>query len=392
MTIAVTTVAAVLALVAAACAPCGPDPMAGRAGADTPATDRAATLNGMSPDPCTPASLEERAARVLVVGLPDVTEIDDPLLPELREIGVGGVLVTHANVRTQLQVQRLIRAIRSDARHPMIVAADEEPGRVRTIEELVGFVPSARRLAAEKTVEEVREQGRTTGRQLSALGVTMNFAPVADLDAGPWDGIIGDRSFSADPVVALNYVMAYARGLQESGVTPVVKHFPGHGRTQTDGHVELPEIRATLTELRSTDLHPFREAVASGAPVVMMGNVAYDALERDIPASLSPPAYRLLRDLGFEGVAMTDSIGMGAVNLRWNYGDAAVKAIGAGADAVLATDGWGARWMRDDLVAAVRDGRIPESRLNEAASRMMALAGGDPEAFACGSAAIPKLR
>ncbi len=344
------------------------------------------------PPPCAPAALEERAGRLLLVGLPEVTSPDDPLLAEVADVGVSGVLLTHTNVVGPRQVRALVGALRSAAGGALLVAVDEEPGRVRTFEELFGFVPSARRLANERTPAEVRDLGRETGLFLSGLGVDVNFAPVADLDGGPREDTIGDRSFSADPGTAADYALAYARGLRDAGVTPVVKHFPGRSDAAGDDHVGKSVATTPLAELVESDVAPFRDLVDAGAPVVMMGNVVYEALDPAAPASMSPAAYGMLRDIGFEGVAITDSIGMGAVNLRWDYGEATVKAVAAGADGVLATDGWGARWMRDALVDAVQSGRLSEARLNDAAARMTALAGGDPQALACRPTDLPQLR
>lgn len=377
-----------LAMVAAGCGRGTWEPPAPRAAAATEPEIEAAPAAAAA---CEPASLEDRAGRVLIVGMPEVVTAEDPLVAEVHDVGVGGVLLTHANVVSATQVRALVDGLKSGSPGPLLVTVDEEPGRVRTFEGLWGYMPSARTMAWRMQPTGVQEVARETGAQLADLGITLNFAPVADLDEGVWNGIIGDRSFSADPAVAADYTLAYARGLQEAGVIPVVKHFPGHGRAADDSHVILPTVASPLPVLRQTDVHPFSALVDAGAPVVMMANVAYDALDPGIPASLSPKAYALLRDLGFRGVALTDSIGMGAVNLTWNYGDAAVEAILAGADGVLATDGWGARWMRDDLVGAVRSGRLPESRLNEAASRMTALAGGDPAAFSCQPANLPAL-
>jgi beta-N-acetylhexosaminidase len=372
----------VLALAAAACS-----------GARAPTPEAAVADQSMAGQDvsCVPAPLEERAGRVLVVGLPDVTSPDDPLIDEVLEAQVGGVLLTHANVTSAAQVLRLVGAIRYRARSPLFVAADEEPGRVRTFEALTGFEPSARRLAAEETVDAVQQVARTSGSTMARLGVTVAMAPVADLDAGPWNGIIGDRSFSDDPVEAAAYALAYARGLQQAGVTPVVKHFPGHGRTNEDDHSVLPRVRTPLPVMRATDVRPFEMAVSAGAPVVMVGHVAYDALDAYTPASLSPASYRLLRELGFQGAAITDSIGMGAVNLRWDFHVAAVKAVQAGADGVLATDGWQAKRMRDALVAAVQAGTLDEQRLDEAASRMMALSGRDSHVLTCRTTTLPTL-
>jgi beta-N-acetylhexosaminidase len=342
---------------------------------------------------CRPAPLAERAGRVLVMGLPEVTRPSEPLVDELLRLRVGGVLITPSNVESSAQVRALIEGIRARASGPLLVSADEEPGRVSTFVDLFGSLPSARRLAAERSPAEVREVARQLGTKLAALGVDFDLAPVADLDAGSWGGVVGDRSFSSDPDTAYRYALAFAAGLWEAGVLPLAKHFPGHGRSTDDSHVKETEtVPATLDELMATDLRPFRDLIDDGIPVVMMNHVSYSVFEPGVPASLSPKAYQLLRSLGFRGVAITDSVGMAAVNLRHHPSDAAVAAIKAGADGVLMTDGWAAENMRDTLVEAVGDGRLSEARLNEAAARMMALAGGDPVAFACQPVEVPQLR
>lgn len=365
----------------------GGTPPAGRGG--TPS----AALTGDQAPACEPAPLAERAARVLIMGLPEVTQASDPLVEMLLGLGVGGVLVTPSNVESSSQVTSLIKAIRSRASKPLLVSTDEEPGRVSTFVDLFGPTPSARRLAAERSPAEVREFARQIGAKLAALGVDFDLAPVADLDAGSARGVVGDRSFSSDPDTAYRYALAYAAGLWEAGVRPLAKHFPGHGRSTDDSHVEETEtVRATLDDLLATDVRPFRGLIDAGIPVVMMNHVSYSVFEPSLPASLSPKAYQLLRNLGFQGVAITDSVGMAAVNLRYHPSDAAVAAVAAGADGVLMTDGWSAENMRDTLVEAVQSGRLSEARLNEAAARMMALAGGDPVAFACHAIQVPKLR
>jgi len=146
-----------------------------------------------------------------------------------------------------------------------------------------------------------------------------------------------------------------------------------------------------LDVLRLTDVRPFRDLVRAGIPVVMMNHIRYTALDRNLPASLSPKAYGLLRDLGFEGVAITDSLGMGAVNLTWGFYDAAPMAIAAGADGLLGTDGFFAEEMRDGLVDAVAKGKLVEGRLSQAAARMVALAGGNPRTVACVDVTLPHL-
>ncbi|WP_309134963.1 glycoside hydrolase family 3 N-terminal domain-containing protein [Cellulomonas sp.] len=364
-----------------------------RTGAATAApTSPTATTPTPTPTPtptCAPAPLEQRAAATLVVGLPGVRSADDPLAQEVVALGVGGVFLSEPNVDDAEQVTALSAGLRAAAGRPLLVSTDEESGRVALMRDVVGEGPSPRRMAQRETPEEVRARAAVTGEALAEVGVDLDLAPVLDLDDGPAGGVIGDRSFSADPATAAAYGLAYAHGLADAGVTPTVKHFPGHGRSTVDSHRESSLVEAGVDELAATDLLPFQQAIDAGVPVVMLNHLQYAALDPDLPASLSPRAYALLRDMGFEGVAITDSVGMGAVNLRWDFPAAAVAAVGAGADAVLATDGRQAVRMRDALVEAVRTGALPEDRLSEAAARVTALAGGDPVAMSCLDVDLP---
>jgi beta-N-acetylhexosaminidase len=368
--------------------------LAGCAGGSTPATSAPAPVEtpAAAPSPaCEPAPLAERAAATLVVGLPNVTTVDEPLPQQLMALGVGGVFLSEPNVEDTAQVRALVDGLRAGSPRPILVSTDEESGRVAVTRAIVGAGPSPRRLAAERTPEQVRAFAAEIGARLAEVGIDLDLAPVLDLDAGSSRGIIGDRSFSAEPEKAATYGLAFAAGLDDSGVTPTVKHFPGQGRSTTDTHAESVTVDVSVDELRRTDLLPFQRAIDAGAPVIMLNHLGYAALDGDLPASMSPKAYALLREMGFEGVAMTDSIGMGAVHSRWDFPEAAVRALEAGTDAVLATDGNQAVRMRDAIVAAVESGRLPESRLDEAAARVTALAGGDEQALTCTSVELPEL-
>lgn len=360
----------------------------------TPSTSAASdrTEPTVAPSPaCTPAPLAQRAAAVLVVGIPGVTTVDDPLGQQVVDLGVGGIFLSEPNVESAEQVAALVSGLRERAGRPLLVSTDEESGRVAVTREIVGAGPSPRRLARENTPQQVREFAAGVGARLAEVGIDLDLAPLLDLDDGPYSGIVGDRSFSADPQLAADYGLAFSAGLMDSGVTPTVKHFPGQGRSTTDTHAEGDVVDATVEELRTTDLLPFQEAIDAGVPVIMLNHLGYSALDPDLPASLSPKAYALLREMGFQGVAMTDSLGMGAVNLRWDFPEAAVRSIEAGADVALATDGNQAVRMRDAIVAAVESGRLPEERLDEAAARVTALAGGDTQAMACRDVEVPEL-
>jgi beta-N-acetylhexosaminidase len=172
----------------------------------------------------------------------------------------------------------------------------------------------------------------------------------------------------------------------------VLKHFPGLGDADADTHLTAPEVNTPEERLINQAI-PFVDAIKAGAPVIMVGHAQYPALgDPDLPASLSPAIYQRLRDIPFRGVAVTDSLGMGAVNLRFDYPVAAVKALAAGSDGLLTTDGNQALRMRDAIVAAVRNGVLPASRLADAAAHVTALAGGDAYALTCQHVTLPRLK
>lgn len=357
-------------------------PLLPSAAADGAAAVAAPTVDDEVSD-CVPAPLAQRAAQVLVVGLPEVISVEDPLAQELTTLGVGGVFISDSNVHDAEQIRSLLLGLRTASQLPLLVTTDEEAGRVSTFRPVIGPTSSPRTLAARNTPEEVREFARGLGEQLAQVGITSDLAPVADLDGGPSQGVIGDRSFSADPLIAMEYAQAFATGLSDAGVVPVVKHFPGHGAPDGDVHRRAAQVDTPLEQLLGTDVLPFVALIDAGAPVVMLSHVTYTDIDPRRPASVSPATYTLLRDLGFEGVAMTDSVGMGAIHRRWKFPRASVMAVRAGADAVLATDGRQAPAMVDALVRAVDAGRLSEFRLNEAAARMLALKGVDPVEMTC---------
>ena len=255
---------------------------------------------------------------------------------------------------------------------PLLVSIDQEGGVVQRLKVGVPVVPSAASVGARGDAAYATQVARANGRTLRRLGVTMVMAPVADVDP---DGrsVMGSRTYSPDRDVAARMVTATVEGYLAAGVIPVVKHFPGLGSVTGDSHHSLPAQRKSLGRLRRTDLVPFEAAVRAGAPVVMTAHVAVDAIEPGMPGSISGGVVQgLLRDtLGFEGVAVTDSQGMGPINGPYNSAEGAVRSLLAGDDLVLNSPY--PRRARKALVEAVGSGRLPASRLDEAATRVLAL-------------------
>jgi beta-N-acetylhexosaminidase len=360
-----------------------PNPTAGPPLPGGTAAPGRAGVTGAATPSCIPAPLEQRAGAVIMVGLPGVTQADDPLARQVIDLGVSGVFLAAQNVRTPEQVRELTTGLRAQAGRPLLISTDEESGRVAATRAVVGAGRSPRRLARTRTPEQVKQLALGIGQALNDVGINLDFAPVVDLDDGPASGVIGDRSFGAEPGQAEEFGRAFAEGLAAAGVTPTLKHFPGQGRSPGDTHTGRSQVTADLGELQVSDLSPFQRLIDDGAPMVMLNHLDYTALDPELPASLSPAAYTLLRDMGFDGVAITDSLGMGAVNLRFDFPEAAVRAIEAGADVAFATDGNQAARMRAAILGAVGSGRLTEERINEAASRVAALAGWDPVALTC---------
>jgi beta-N-acetylhexosaminidase len=330
--------------------------------------------------PCQPASIEARAATVLVVGINDATSADAPLAARVAALGLGGVVLLGTNIRDSAQARALIAGLRERSPRHLLIAVDEEGGRVSRLRPIIGSTPSAR-ILGQRPLADITAVAADRGATLRDLGFDLILAPVVDADGGPAGGAIGDRAFGATPADAGPRAGAFAQGLKRAGVAPTAKHFPGQGGLP-DSHDGQVVSDAGLTELRAAATAAFRPVLEAGVPAVMMSHVTYRALGA-LPASLEPAAYRLLRSLGFEGVAVTDAVGMTAIVDQFTLPEAAVLALKAGADMVLATPGDKAAAMRDGVVAAVAEGRLPESRLDEAVRRVLVLRGEDPATMVC---------
>jgi beta-N-acetylhexosaminidase len=330
--------------------------------------------------PCQPAPLEARAATVLAVGINDATTAEAPLAARVAGLGVGGVILLGPNILDAAQARALIAGLRQRSPRPLLVAVDEEGGRVSRLRPILGSTPSARTLG-QRSVADIVAVGAERGAVLRDLGFDLVLAPVVDADGGPAAGAIGDRAFASTPAQAGLRAAAFAEGVQRDGVAATAKHFPGQGGLP-DSHDGEVVSTAPLAAVQDAARAGFGPVVNVGVGAVMMSHVTYRALGSR-PASLEPAAYRLLRSLGFKGVAMTDAVGMEAIVDQWSLPEATVLALTAGADLVLATPGDKALAMRDAVVAAVDDGRLPEWRLDEAVGRVLTLRGEDPSAMVC---------
>ncbi len=322
-------------------------------------------------------SLDVLAGGVLVGGF-DGTTLSDDLRQRITLGHLAGVTLFKRNLSDTDGVRALCTALAAAAPLglPTVISIDQEGGRVARLGPPVTALPPMRSLGTAGDPDATHRAAETLGRELRALGITLDFAPVCDVDSNPANPVIGDRSFGATPDIVETHVQAFVHGLQSTGVMACAKHFPGHGDTETDSHVDLPRVRHPRARLDAVEIPPFVAAVRAGVATVMSAHVVYDALDPGVPATLSHTIMTdLLRGtLGFTGVAFSDDLQMRALSARMSADEAAVQAIAAGCDGLLVcTDPSAQEQVRQSLAeTAGRDGTFA-ARLTEAHGRMVAL-------------------
>lgn len=312
--------------------------------------------------------IRDRIAQRLMVGI-DPSDPDNAI-SVVRTTHVGGIFI--GGTSTRILVGDHLRALQQAAHLPLAVAVDDEGGRVQRINHLDGSIPSARTMAASLSPAQVTQLASARGHALHALGITIDFAPVADISDQPTNAVIGDRSFSPDPNTTTTYAGAYATGLQDAGILPILKHFPGHGHASGDSHlgtVTTPPLDA----LEFADLVPYRHLLGAKPIGVMVGHLDVPGLTNGLPASLSPATYHLLRtDLGFQGLTITDDLGaMHSITDHYDLPDAVLTALQAGADIALWTSTQRLNETLDRLEAAVQQHQLPVTDLNQAVQRIL---------------------
>jgi beta-N-acetylhexosaminidase len=290
------------------------------------------------------------------------------------ERGLGGVVLFARNIRDPEQVAALTASLRA-GRPDLVVATDEEGGDVTRLEAASGSsYPGNLALGAVDDVELTREVAQAMAADLRAAGVTMNLAPVADVNTEADNPTIGVRAFGSDPVLVARHVRAFVEGTQRGGVLACTKHFPGHGDTHVDSHLELPVLELSKEELAAGPLVPFIAAVEAGVAAVMTGHLVAGAWD-DEPATTSEIVIgRLLRrGLGFDGLVVTDALDMGAVVAAAPLPETGVRALAAGADLLCLGPSYGAEEvaaLHRAIVLAVEAGRLAAERVADGARRV----------------------
>ena len=326
------------------------------------------------PDP-SPAQL---AARMVCVGL-DGTELSDAGC-QLLNRGVGFVVLFARNVQTPRQVATFIGQIKSCASQTVGLCVDQEGGRVRRLRDGFTHVPSMRDVghAAMRNDDHdepiAREVGAILGREIRAVGFDVNFGPVLDTDTNPLNPVIADRSLSRDANVVAHLGCDLIDGMQaDAGVAACGKHFPGHGDTSKDSHYALPRLDHDLQRLHDVELVPFVAAARAGVASMMTSHIIFTPLDDQMPATLSPAVLTglLRREIGYDGVVFTDDMEMKAIASFYDFDEAVIRTIEAGADVVTICHSPDKQHRAIDLLAAaIESGRLSRDRVMQSIRRI----------------------
>jgi beta-N-acetylhexosaminidase len=331
-------------------------------------------------------TVEEKVGQLFVVYSTQPV-LDAELESAIVEDHVGGVILFAPNVEHPAQVATLINqaqaaATSSGAGIPLLVAIDQEGGRVTRLRDGFAQFPGKMAVGATHDPDSARLMARTMAYEMQALGINMNLAPVLDVNSNPRNPVIGTRSFGGGPELVVQMGLPMMAVYREQGIIGVVKHFPGHGDTNVDSHHDLPSVPHSLDRLRSVELAPFQAAIDAGVDVIMTAHVSFPAVDPTpgLPATLSPLVLQgwLRTRMGFDGVIATDSLGMDALSDTYSEPEAAALALQAGVDLLMFGDDPGhtpseARAAYAHVLALVRSGTISMERVEASVHRILAL-------------------
>ncbi|NCC14757.1 MAG: glycoside hydrolase [Clostridia bacterium] len=324
-------------------------------------------------------STEEKVGQLLMADFRNnadgsgMTVLSEEAAEKIKQYHLGGTILFAENIDTLEQTQKLTQDLQSAAEIPLFIGIDEEGGLVSRLKK--SNIPHETMLSPGEMTEPAQAEaaGQSIGETLASMGVNVDFAPVADVNTNPDNPVIGIRSYSDEPEKAADMVCAFIKGLQGTGVSATVKHFPGHGDTAADSHKGEVFVSHDLERLKAVEFIPFAKAIDEGVDLVMVGHIkTLNATSDGLPATLSAQAIAFLRGgLKYDGVAITDAMNMQAITEYYGVGESAVMSVSAGIDIVLMPADLGEAFQA--LLDAVKEGRISQERLEESLWRILSL-------------------
>ena len=307
----------------------------------------------------------------------ELQEVNEQMKKVNAEYPAGGIILFAHNIKDEPQLAAFMENLKAFNGDPLFYV-DEEGGRVARIGNNSAFpvekFPPMGEIGKTGDTKNALRAGKVIGQYLRKYGFDVDLAPVADVNTNPKNPVIGPRAFSENPQVAAGMVTAFLKGLEEEGVAGCVKHFPGHGDTQTDSHYGYAQTTKTWEEMLSCEMVTFKAAIAADVPMIMTAHIGTPAITGDeTPATLSPVILtdKLRNELGYKGVIITDGMAMGAITRQYNSGEAAVLSLQAGADIILGPKSFIEAF--DAVMKAVEEGTLTEDRIDQSVRRILTL-------------------
>ncbi|MCM3567327.1 beta-N-acetylhexosaminidase [Neobacillus mesonae] len=322
-------------------------------------------------------SLEDKIGQMILAGVSGTT-MDANAKQLIGQFHVGGIIFYKYNFETPAQVNHLVNQLKAgnSSSLPLLLGVDQEGGRVTRLPGgLVNFPPN-KQIGQLNNPDFSYKVGTLLGRELKEYGLNLDFAPVLDINSNPNNPVIGDRSFGNNAEIVSKLGVQTMKGIQSQNVITTIKHFPGHGDTSVDSHLDLPIVNKSLKELKELELIPFERAINQGADVVMVAHILLPQLDKTNPSSMSKAVMTdlLRKQLGFTGVIITDDMTMGAITEHYDIGKASVESVKSGSDIILVGHDYNnVVKIISSLKTAVQNGEISEQRLNESIKRIIQL-------------------
>ena len=285
-------------------------------------------------------TLEEKVGQLLIVGFEGI-ELNDITREYIEELGVGGLIFFTRNIESKEQVTTLVQDINDISDIPLFLAIDEEGGKVSRLPREFIKLPDAIDIGNTEDYDLAFEYGKLLANRVKSLGLNLNFAPVMDIHSNPSNPVIGKRAFGTRPEIVSEMGIQLANGIRSVNIIPSIKHFPGHGDTSTDSHMELPIIDKTIDELREFELIPFKKAIKEDIEMIMSAHILIPSIDEEYPATLSKKllADILREEMGYEGVIISDDMTMSAIIDNYSLEEASIDFLQAGGDIILICHG-----------------------------------------------------
>lgn len=323
-------------------------------------------------------TLEQKVGQMILAGI-EGKSINETSRKMITELQVGGIILYKDNfsdINGSIKLVNELKLANKGNTAPLFISVDQEGGKVSRLPKDFAAIPSNAKVGRTDDATIAEEMGSLLARELNTMGFNVNFAPVLDINSNPNNPVIGVRSFGNTPELVSKLGIAEMNGLRDGHVIAVVKHFPGHGDTSVDSHLDLPVVHRTTAQLEAFEWLPFRAAIEAEADAIMIAHILFPKIDPEAPASLSPVIIneQLRGTLGYDGVVITDDMTMGAIADHYGVVEASIRSVAAGSDILLIAHGYDtAKSVYDQLLQSVKDGDITESRIDESVYRILTL-------------------